>query len=319
MEFESHDRRSGPHGDTGGRRTRRTRMDTVAESLEPWCAAGATGVLRIAGVPGGAVYVQRGRIAYVECPLVCGLNRMLAASGRTGAEALRIAAAVRDRHAATGITSTEIVGADPLTPVELKAMLLATLHSAAYFVFDTVAETRFEIGVRHPMAGVVALDLSGVRAELVRRRSVLRAIWPYDHVDRAPLMPTCRIAGHHAGLTTSHWEIAVRANRRHTPMDLAKLLGRDTYATMVAVRRMVASRLIETTKAPAVDAPAAQIPKQRRVRPAVHAEVAPRACPATVLPRRVPRAVPGVDSVDDHSDWSDQELLRIRDALRALR
>jgi hypothetical protein len=295
-------------------------MTSIVDTLEPWCAAGATGALRIGGGPGGAVYLRRGRITQIECPLACGLDRMLVASGRMSADAVRTARVA-------GLT-----GPGRLAPIELEAMLLATIHSAADFllageVAEAGADVQFEMGAEHPFAGAVELDLPGLRAEVGRRRGTLRAIWPHDHVDTAPVRPARRIDGHHVGLTASQWEITVNANRRRTPIDLAKLLGHDTYATILSVRRMVASGLLETGPPPVVVVVEAPITKPRRIRPSSRAEARPnvrtRSTPSTkaaaILPRREPLTDVRAGAPDDAPDLSDHELMRIRDALQALR
>jgi hypothetical protein len=298
-------------------------MTSLAETLEPWCVAGATGVLRITGSPGGAIHLLRGRITYAESPLACGVNRMLTASGRMGVDTLRGALA----SGRTGDLAVELTRPGLLAPVEMEAMFLAATYSAGHFLFDAVGDARFELGLRHQLAGVVELDLDAVRIEIDRRRAALRAAWPYDHVDVVTVTPVRRIDGQHAALTALQWEIVVNSGRRRTPIDLAKLLGRDTYATLLGVRRMVASGLIQ---APAPVAPPVPARRTRNVgssdiaaSPRPRSMASSKVAVAGVLPRRNPQApaTTGTPTGDDWSDleWTDLELCRIRDALQALR
>jgi hypothetical protein len=240
---------------------------------------------------------------------------------------------------------TGLVRADLVTPIEAETLFLSAVFSALYVIFDAQAEARFEVGADHALAGAVTIELTDARAEIDRRRDAMHAAWPYASVDTAPVIPARRIEGHQVALTALQWEIAVNAGRRRTPIDLARRLGRDTYATMLAVRRMVGSGLLQAPAATApadmpVPRPGAPVTRRRAVKPpsAPPAEVtAPskprpatrgrKAAPAPVpLPRRA--AGPGLSADDGWTsvgvpnlptEWSDSELLRIRDALQAMR
>ena len=59
---------------------------TLRGALEPWCAVGATGALRVEDPPGGAIYIVDGRLSFAECGLVSGVDKLLTASGRVPAE-----------------------------------------------------------------------------------------------------------------------------------------------------------------------------------------------------------------------------------------
>ena len=39
---------------------------TLRGALEPWCAIGATGALRVEDPPGGAIYIVDGRLSYAS-------------------------------------------------------------------------------------------------------------------------------------------------------------------------------------------------------------------------------------------------------------
>jgi hypothetical protein len=46
-------------------------------------------------------------------------------------------------------------------------------------------------------------------------------------------------------LTALQWEVAASSDRRRTPVDLARLPGRDTFTVMREVRRMIRADLME--------------------------------------------------------------------------
>jgi hypothetical protein len=304
---------------------------SLVDALEPWCMAGASGALRILGPPGGAVYLAGGRITYAETQITCGVNRMLTASGRMSTETLRASlGAARTDGVAVALTRPGL-----LNPIELEAMFLAAVHSAAFVAFDTHTDVRFEMGAEHPLSGVVGIELAAARSEIARRHDAMHQAWPYAIVDTSPVIPARRLDGHQVALTALQWEIAVNAGRRRTPFDIARLLGRDTYATLLAARRMVGSGLIQAppvnaiavgSDAPPVNRPAA---RSRTTKPSGVGKPAKPAGPHNGTARPVAGALPRRDGggrgtappggPDDGTDWSDTELLRIRDALQALR
>src|SRR5262245_48875940 len=113
----------------------------LRDALEPWCAAGVSGALRVLDAPGGAVYLVDGQVEYAECPVVSGVDRLLTASGRLPAEAWRAAlAAGRTQHR----VGDELLAAGLLTRLELETVAVLALYDAAHFLFDTAVEVRFE-------------------------------------------------------------------------------------------------------------------------------------------------------------------------------
>lgn len=334
---------------------------TLRHVLEPWCAAGATGALRVLDAPGGTIYLADGELAYAECPFVCGVDRLLTASGRLTPEQWRSALAAGRAGRRVGQV---LVDEGLLTTVELETVQLLALHDAAYFLLDTAGETRFEVGAA-PVVGTAGTEsLDGVCREVDRRRRVLDDAWPDHAIDTAAVLPARRLRGQHVALTALQWEIIANADRRRSPVDLARLLGRDTFATLLEVRRLARAGLVEqgrpggsataesmatararrqtaTGKSPDGAAPERPPPDgavpEREPPPAPPRTSASPAPPAAnldrfpgpaVLPRRE-RSAPtwsGVTATSgaqldaaDASGCSDSALLRIREALEALR
>lgn len=212
------------------------------DALEPWCAVGATGALRLLDAPGGAVYLAEGRISYAECPPACGLDRLLTASGRLSTEVWRGALNAGRADRKVGET---LVRQGLLAPAELESLVLAALYGAAHFLVDLDSGTRFEMGAGHVVGPVVALDLRSVCRELDRRRRILDDTWPDAKLDSHAILPARKLTGHHVTLTSLQWEIVANADRRRTPIELARSLGRDTFATLLEVRRLARAGLVE--------------------------------------------------------------------------
>jgi hypothetical protein len=308
---------------------------------------GATGVLRVLDPPGGAVYLTDGLISYAESPPACGADRLLTASGRLSAEAWRAALAAGRAERRVG---EELVRQGLVTPAELEVVVLSALYGAALFLFQVGTDARFEMGLGHPLGPVVGLGLSDVCAELVRRRRVLEEAHPDPAVDTHAVVPARRLAGHHVALTALQWEIVANADRRRTPLDLARSLGRDTYATLLEARRLARAGLIEPGRpgtrggrardAPADDEPAEEQGLDERVDDTEVVDPEPDAAvpgpgaarsggedggrdeaPLRPLPRRDIRTPPWgpMPEWEDAAPCSESTLLRIRDALQAMR
>lgn len=219
-----------------------SRPPLLRESLEPWCAAGVTGALRILDPPGGVVYIVDGRIAYAECPVASGLERLLTASGRLPAEAWRAAVnAGRAQHR----IGAELIESGLVTQAELEALGVVALHDAAFFVFDLVVGAQFEHRARHPLGHLRTVDLRTVCQEVDRRKRLLADAWPDAAIDTAAVLPQRRLRSQCVALTALQWEVVANADRRRSPIDLARLLGRDTFTVMLEVRRMARAGLVE--------------------------------------------------------------------------
>jgi hypothetical protein len=219
----------------------------LRDALELWCAVGATGALRLVEPARGTVYLTAGRITYAECPSACGVHRLLTASGRLSTEDWRAALA---SGKAGGRVGEALIEQGLLAPVELEVAVLSALYGAAYFLLDERSEVHLEVGARHPLGPVVALDLATVSAEVDRRHRALLEVWSDSTVDTATVVPTRRLPGHRVALSALQWEIVANADRRRTPIDLARVLGRDTYALLLEVRRLASAGLVEPGRQP---------------------------------------------------------------------
>lgn len=295
----------------------------LRDALEPWCAAGVSGALRVLDAPGGAVYLVDGQVGYAECPVVSGVDRQLTASGRLPAEVWRAAlAAGRTGHR----VGEELVGSGLLTHAELEVVVLLALYDAAYFLFDAASEVRFEPGAAHVLGAGNPLELDAVCREVDRRKRLLQEAWPDAAIDTAAVVPVRRLGSQFVALSALQWEVVASADRRRSPVDLARLLGRDTFTILLEVRRMARTGLVEPGR-PGGSAAAESIAtvRARAAEPvlprAVRTEPPPPVLPAVDGP--LPRRVATVDG-----SWtpraadlgcSEELLLRIRAGLAALR
>ena len=214
----------------------------LRDVLESWCAAGVSGALRVLDPPGGAVYLLDGGVEYAECAVAAGIERLLTASGRLPAEAWRTAVNVGRVHNRVG---AQLLQTGLLTAAELESVALLALYDAAHFLFDLDATTRFEPGVRHHLGHGQVLELKLVCQEVDRRKLLLADAWPDAAIDTSAVVPQRRLRDQCVALSALQWEVVASSDRRRTPVDLARLLGRDTFTVMLEVRRMVRAGLVE--------------------------------------------------------------------------
>lgn len=215
---------------------------TLRGALEPWCAVGATGALRVEDPPGGAIYIVDGRLSYAECSLVSGVDKLLTASGRVPADVWRAAVAA---GRATGRIGETLIADGHISRNELALSALSALMDASFFLFDAAVTAQFEPDAVNPLGAFCELEFQAVCMEVDRRRRLLSEVWPDPSIDTAAVVPARRLRGHQVALTAAQWEIVANADRRRSPADLARLLGRETFVMLLEARRMARSGLIE--------------------------------------------------------------------------
>ncbi|MEU7317861.1 transcriptional regulator [Streptomyces sp. NPDC007083] len=266
----------------------RPRPTPAPSTLHRLAAERATGAFTRAG---GTLFLVDGHIVHAESSAATGLEILLSrgcALSRTCWEAAR-AQAGRDGGARHLVASGRV----PAGVLELCQGV--ALYDAAFFVLaPDGGPGRFRRGVRHWLGargGVVPLV---VERETVRRLAFLDRIWPDARLDVLPPVPTAAAAppGHPAdpvvrtgavsrtaqqhptgrqvrsaaapGRSSRLRAVPVRqlrilelADGLRTPTDIARVLGRPAFHTLVELRRLAAAGLV----APAPqDRPAAGVP-----------------------------------------------------------
>jgi hypothetical protein len=214
----------------------------IRSALEHWCSTGAAGALRILGPPGGNLFLVDGRIAYAECPLATGIAELLTASGRVPPQ---VWTAALEATGPTDRVGDVLVRRGDITGAELELATRSALFSAALFQLCADAPVHFEMGARHRAGSTRSVEFELLCTEVDRRRALLFEAWPDDVVDTAAVRPVGRFPGHHVALTSAQWAIVAIADRVRTPVDIARLLGLDTFALLLEARWMARNGLIE--------------------------------------------------------------------------
>ncbi|MET7460704.1 hypothetical protein [Nonomuraea sp. NPDC005501] len=207
-------------------------LDTLLASL---ANDRPTGALRVGRT--GTVFLDEGRITYMECAQTPGVERLLAARGRIPEAELR-------RLQADG-GCERLLAEGPVTLGELQYCVLGAVLDAAFFLLPaTGTRPKFRPGERHWLGGRWYFEVSGLVRECARRRAHLARIWPSADVDTAPVRPAPRLPGQGVTLSAVQWEVVTRADDAAAPLDLARRLGRSGYSVLLAVRRLAAAGLL---------------------------------------------------------------------------
>lgn len=203
----------------------------LREALAPRAVIGMSGVLRVAGKPGGTIYLVGGRVAAVETPGAPGPEVLLLRSHRVAESDWDAAFAAT--AAVGGWMSAELVARGLVSAGELEALLRIAYADAMFAlaggkVDDCVAEQGQR---RHLLSLEPGAEVSWMLAETERRMAVLASL-PFPpglgRVATAPgaVDPDIRLGG-------GKDEILALADGRRNARDIAFALGRGVYATML--------------------------------------------------------------------------------------
>jgi hypothetical protein len=219
---------------------------TVA--LRQCAAAKFSGVLRVDGQPGGTIYLTGGRISACQTPGAPGLEVILLRSGRIpepGWEAAFTAAAVAKRPMTAELIERELLGAG-----EAEALLRTALADAMFALVSGHVDGWTEAMPADCLLPLIPAARSGwLIAEATRRRQVLASFTgpAVTAQDRVAATPGETRPGRAPGQRQD--EILALADGRRTARDLAFVLGRGLYETMLQLARLRAANLLVLSSA----------------------------------------------------------------------
>ncbi|MFE0459545.1 transcriptional regulator [Kitasatospora sp. NPDC058965] len=276
-------------------------------------AARATGALHTST---GTVYLVHGAVVHAESPQSLGIGELLTGCGRITADRWQ---RTLELHGPLRQVGRALVEQGSLSRGELELCHLQTLYDAAYFALDPDRRPIcFEPEVRHWLGPVRQVSPPVVCRETLRRRDLLARIWPCPELDTAPV--ECCTGRTPPALSRRRRELLDLADGRRTAADLARLLGRSSFATAVEIRRLAAAGLVRSSDpAPAVPPPRHPLPPRSPQPPAGPPLEARRrhAAPDPAAPtRRTPGA--SLHRSPEAAELPDTALLlRVRSALEA--
>lgn len=197
----------------------------------------STGALRVGRA--GTIYLDEGRVTYMECVQTPTADRLLILNGRVPEESVRVYQ--------SGGGCDLMLKESQITHGELQYLVLAAVLDAAFFLLPvTGTRPKFQPGQQHWLGGQWFFDVAGLVRETARRRARLAQAWSRADLDTSPVRPAVRLPGSRVTLSDVQWEILIGADREATPLELAARLGRSGYSILLAVREMAAAGLLET-------------------------------------------------------------------------
>ncbi|MCY0919206.1 MULTISPECIES: transcriptional regulator [unclassified Streptomyces] len=195
----------------------------------------------------GTLFLEDGRVVHAESPSTPGLEVLLTTGGGLAPERWNDAV---NQAGARRQVARYLVDSGGLAGGELEICHLAAIFDAAFFALSPGSgPSRFRRGATHWIGSVRSVPAAAVERETRRRRELLDAVWPYPLLDTAPVIP--RQAAPGQTITARQRLLLHQADGRRTPADLAWVLGRPAFHTLLDVRRLAAAGLVETPHAPA--------------------------------------------------------------------
>ncbi|MFI2430674.1 MarR family transcriptional regulator [Streptomyces sp. NPDC018693] len=223
-------------------------MSGLAAALAVCGRDGFTGVLRVAGSPGGTFHLRDGLVVAVESPGAPGPEALLLRSGRIGGE--EWAGLVREAGGARWPVD-RIVTHGYAGAAQLRVVCAMALQDAVFAVAAGRIDGCERVAVTGPPPAPVAVGEPPARLlrEAARRLGALAAL-PYPvRPDRERPVPA-PLPYADDRLSAEQRELLAHADGRRTARDLAFLTGRGVYAVTVEVGRMLAEGLLECVDVP---------------------------------------------------------------------
>ncbi|MFE9627337.1 transcriptional regulator [Streptomyces sp. NPDC006527] len=223
----------------------------VSPMLTRLAAERATGVLEREH---GALHLAEGRVVHAESPLAPGLDVLLAAHGTLDPTVWWEAVDRADEE--YGVARL-LLDSGRIGRGALEVCHLGAVYDAAYFALSPSSTPgRFRYGGGHWFGVLRPVTVDALERETLRRREMLHRLWPDPLPDTAPLLAAESGSGAAPGLTARQRAVLALVDGVRTASDIARTLGRQAFATLVDVRRLVAAGLL-TARYPA---PAPQTP-----------------------------------------------------------
>jgi len=194
----------------------------------------------------GTLHLADGHVIHAESPETPDLELLLTAGGALSPEQWRQALDAAGPEQRVG---RFLVDSGRFPEGALELCHLGALYDAAFFVLaPDGGPARFRYGAAHWMGAVRPVPVGSVQRETSRRRELLHEIWPEGEADTEPLVRTRRSSG--ARLPRRQRAVLDHVDGVCTAADIARLLGRPAFHTLVDVRRLAAAGAVAPARRP---------------------------------------------------------------------
>ncbi|MGX1971425.1 hypothetical protein [Streptomyces kronopolitis] len=264
--------------------------------LDRFAAERVTGAL---SGPHGCFYFLDGAVYCIESTAAPGLGSRLTAAGKLPPQGWEHAAEAAGERRTGG---RFLVEEGWLTQGELEICHLAALLDAAFFALELPPEAAsFTPGTAHWLGVIRPVSITALQQATARRRALLDRLQPWAAADTSPVIPAGTPVP--AATTRRQRRLLDRADGRHTPYELARLLGESAFATLLDIRLLAAAGLV------LIPPPPAPLPRRR---PGACLDAPPVSATA---PHPAPAPQRSVPDIFDTTDPNIALLVRLRTAL----
>ncbi|MFD9130337.1 hypothetical protein, partial [Kitasatospora sp. NPDC059571] len=220
---------------------------TVFEAaLTDLSADGATGALHGSA---GTVHLAAGEVVHAESPASPDVGTLLTSAGRISARTWADSVATARGAAADHLVASGRIGRGELELCQLTAVL-----DAAFFALpQNDGPIGFLPGVRPALTLARPLAVTTLRLAVGRRRTLLDRTWPAPHLDDSPVRARAEelwTDRQSASCSSRRRAVLAAADGFRTPAQIARLLGRSAFTTLLDIRHLAATGLIEIPAPP---------------------------------------------------------------------
>ncbi|GAA3412279.1 hypothetical protein [Streptosporangium vulgare] len=222
-------------------------LGEIGRFLLRFSREGFSGVLRVEGGPGGALWVRDGLVMAATTPAAPGPESLLLRSGRVSEKDWTDAYAT---GAPAGRLAAELAGRGVIGEAALEAVCLAALFDAVFAIVlsgvESCAAEPAGPGDRLPLLPV----LPGIGHDRLARETARRM----EHAERwrrlglsmrvrpvPPVVPAPTLLG----ADRIRRAVLERATGRRTPRDIAFVLGKGLFAVMSEIARMLEEKVLD--------------------------------------------------------------------------
>ncbi|MFJ8039488.1 hypothetical protein ACIRBX_03110 [Kitasatospora sp. NPDC096147] len=255
--------------------------------LTELAARRATGVL---SGEHGRVHLAQGAVVYAESHSAPGVEALLTGCGRIASAEW---ASLLGSCSATGRPLAELLLRTGLvTRSELQLCLTTAVLDAAFFALGPAGRRPVFIPSAAPLFALTRpLTVRELRAAVGRRRALLDRVWPAPQGEHGPVLRRRTGGGPVRGCTLRRRAVLEAADGLRTPSEIALLLGRSAFTTLLDLRHLAAGGLLEAPATTPVPLPATGLtPAVTPVIPVI--PTVPAAPPAPPRPATPPPGTP---------------------------
>lgn len=235
--------------------------EPIAVRLGRLADAGRTGVLRVSGDFGGAVYFAEGEVVYAESKRTPGRPARPARLPDRDESARFVASAASGTDRRGGPAAAAVSGPGALGALERECAVREATVDAVLELLTSESRNpprqRFREGEAPDVGAAPGISVAALLAEVERRRKVMGQLATILTADTT-VVRNPRFGSPGLQVTAQQWALLIRMGDRSTPRRLALESGHSVFGTTIEVFRLVVLRLLSVADVPSPPVTATQ-------------------------------------------------------------